>query len=453
MPQVQQVDLTQREPEPTGVQEFFSKLGKSFKDKEDRVEIGKLLDQYKQNRNDANAWEDLQLGLESSTISPTKRLETQKSLNEMRKVITERDKTLNAKVNKGILTQEEKIRQKGNLVKAGYPEEIAEFYLDAPPGVQGVLAREHKELVERGLRKPLVKVPEGIDQEEIPAEGAVTVPDSSSPNGERAVVGIGQETSKEKLDAQSSRPIPEKEWPEIPLPTNMTHAERVKWGNSNEKDNNNDLKETIAKKHSLRESSSLINGMTKINDGKYLPSGLGKLITIDPESGDIRETANLAEVANAQTQLYIKNLKRWQRGAKEFYGSRVTNFDLQSFMQQLPTLLNSEQGRRLILKQMQYSNDLEAIYNNTLNEALKHYGRNASFNQISEIVDGKIRDKEEDLIGKIDNLVDASDYINLVADNPDRFRGMVVMQKPDGSFRAVPKEKLDNLRKKGWRDF
>ena len=44
MPQVQVVDTTENPPEPTGVQEFFSKLGKSYKDQSDRVEIGKLID-------------------------------------------------------------------------------------------------------------------------------------------------------------------------------------------------------------------------------------------------------------------------------------------------------------------------------------------------------------------------------------------------------------------------
>lgn len=111
MPQVQVVDTTENKPEPTGVEEFFSKLGKSYKDQEDRVEIGKLIDEYKTNREDANAWEDLQLGLEKSTISPTKRMETQKSLNEMKKIITEKDKAMNAQV--GTMGKEYgKIREK-----------------------------------------------------------------------------------------------------------------------------------------------------------------------------------------------------------------------------------------------------------------------------------------------------------------------------------------------------
>ena len=95
MPQVQVVNTTRDKPDPTGVQEFFTRVGKDYKDKEDRVEIGNLISTYQKNREDSNAWEDLQLGLEKSTIGPTKRLETQKSLNEMKKLLIEKDKALN----------------------------------------------------------------------------------------------------------------------------------------------------------------------------------------------------------------------------------------------------------------------------------------------------------------------------------------------------------------------
>lgn len=453
MPQVQVVDTTPRNPDPSGVQEFFSKLGKSFKDQQDRVEIGELLEQYKQNREDANAWEDLQLGLESSTISPTKRLQTQQSLNEMKKLIIEKDKALNAKVNKGILTQEEKARQRDNLIKDGWPETVADLYLDSPPGVQQILAREHKELKERKIRNPLVRVPEGTDQGMDASGQPVEVTDQSSPTGERPVFVNDPETPQEKKAAVSSTPIPEEEWPEIPQPPIMTNAEMVKWQNDNQKENNKLIKETGDKKKAFRSNDILIDSMTKINDGGYLPEGIEKMLIIDPETGDIRPTAQLAKIQNPQTELYVKNLKQWLKGAKDFFGARVTNFDVSSFMQQLPSLLNSEQGRRLILKQMKYVNDLESIYNNTLNEALKKYGRNANYSDISQVVDDKVSQKEEDLMGKINNLVEASGYIEMVAKNPDKFRGTVLMQRPDGSFRAVPKEKVDNLKKKGWRDF
>lgn len=452
MPKLQVVDTTQRAPEPTGVEKFFSKLGKSYKDEADRVEIGKLIDEYKTNREDANAWENLQLGLEKSNISPTKRLQTQASLNEMKKLIIEKDKALNAKVNKGILTQEEKVRQKGNLIKAGWPEHAAEQYLDAPPGVKGTLEREHAVLTERGLRKPLVTVPKGVDPTQ-PGEIPVTILDASTPTREKPVFVNDPETPQEVKDSNKAKPIPENEWPVLPKPENRTYKETVEWENNNEKDNSKLLKETTDKKHLLKNKDNRINVMTKINDGKYLPDGFGRLILIDPNTGEIRPSAQLAKQINPQTSLYIKNLNQYLDGIKEQLGSVVTDFDVRTFKSQLPNLLTDEQGRRLILKQMKYTSDLESVYNNTLNEALKKYGKNANYIDISQVVEDKVKEKEGDLIGKIDNLVEASDYINMMASDPDQFRGKVVMQKPDGTFRAVPKEKVADLKSKNWRDF
>lgn len=454
MPQIQVIDTTRRPKESSPIEQFFTRLGKDYKDREDQQEIGKILKEYQQNRSDANAWEDAQLKLESSTISPSRRLEAQNTLNQVQKQITDRAKVLNTKVNKGILTAEEKDRQKGNLIKAGYPDYLADYYLDAPPGVQQTLAREHKELVERGLRKPLVTVPEGVDQQAAEApQTPVSVPDQSAPSGERPVFVDEPETPEQKAAAKSPAPIPEADWPELQKPKDMTNAERIKWENNNEKENNKELKATSDKKKGFRTNDNLIRSMTQVNDGGYLPDGIEKMLIIDPATGDIRPTAQLLKIQNPQTELYVKNLKQWLKGAKDFFGARVTNFDVSSFMAQLPGLLNTEQGRRLILKQMQYVNDLEAIHNNTLNEGLKKYGRNANYNQILGVVDEKVAAKEEDLMGKINNLVAASKDMELMAKNPDKFKNTILMQTPDGSFRAVPKEKVDYLKTKKWRDF
>lgn len=116
MPQIQVIDTTPRKPEPTGVEKFFSKLGKDYRDEKDRAEIGKILDEYKKNREDANAWEDLQLNLEKSDISPTRRLQTQHSLNEMRKNIVAKDKALNGSLKPN---EFQKVRQKKGAEELG----------------------------------------------------------------------------------------------------------------------------------------------------------------------------------------------------------------------------------------------------------------------------------------------------------------------------------------------
>ena len=445
MPAVQVVNTSRAEPEPSKIPEFFSKIQKVYKDKEDKVEIDNLITQYQQNREDANAWEDLQLGLEKSNISPSKRLEAQKSLNETKKTLIAKDKAINSKFGKTIENAKDREKQKNNLVATGYTPEEADVYLDAPPSVKNVLEKNVRDEVRRKIRKLSGEKEVG---QELPQGEAPTQENIESKEKAPFFVDEG-ETPTEKADVKEAPP---EEWPTPVTPTKMTPAEQVKWENNNEKENNKELKETQTKKRVYANNDILINSMTKVNDSKKLPDGVGKLI-IDPDTGDIRPEAQLAGLVNPETQLYVKNLKQWLRGAKDFFGARVTNFDVTSFMAQLPGLLNSEQGRRLILKQMKYVNDLESIHNNTLNEGLKKYGRNANYNQVVQVVDKKVSEREQDLLGKINNLVEASGFINQFHENPEKFRDHVLMQDREGKYRAVPKNKVEALKAKKWRDF
>lgn len=101
MPQVQIVNSESYET-PNRAEEnlktFFTKLGKDYKEKSDRDEIGKILGEHERNRKDADNFEKTQLALEKSTISPSRRLEAQKTLNETQKLILQQDKELNSRV-------------------------------------------------------------------------------------------------------------------------------------------------------------------------------------------------------------------------------------------------------------------------------------------------------------------------------------------------------------------
>lgn len=81
---LQVIDTTPNTPEPTGVQELFSKLAKSCKDKEDQEQINKILEEYQKNREDPYAREDAQIKLMTSSISSEKKLEVQRFLNNLK---------------------------------------------------------------------------------------------------------------------------------------------------------------------------------------------------------------------------------------------------------------------------------------------------------------------------------------------------------------------------------
>lgn len=95
MPQVQVINTTRDKPEPTGVQEFFSRIGKEYKEKQDKATVDTIWDQYLENVNNAHNIERTTVALNKSNIPPSKRLEEIKKLNEMQKVVTARDKALN----------------------------------------------------------------------------------------------------------------------------------------------------------------------------------------------------------------------------------------------------------------------------------------------------------------------------------------------------------------------
>ncbi len=425
MPSLQIVNTTRDKPEPTGVPEFFSKLSESYKEKQDQDTIGNLISEYQGNREKANAWEDLQLGLEKSNIGPTKRLQTQQRLDQIKKNIIEQDKALNSRYAKGMKSQEDREVEKQRLINDGYPEEEADIYVDSPPSVKQSLERNHRMEKARQLRKS----PSQVKSEEIPQ----------------------QQVNTYSLEQQAPIQQTEEQWPELQPPEGMVPAEKIKWQNNNEKENTKELKKLEDKNKSYRNNKLLISSLTKGNESGKLPSGLSKGLVIDPSTGEIRPTAQLLGAINPETELYIKNLNQFVKGAKDFFGTRVTNFDLQSFMQQLPRLSNSEQGRRLILKQMELVNDLESIHTNELDKAIKHYGRNANYIDISRTVDEKVAEKEAALLGKIDNVVEASNQIEKMSKNPEKFKGSVLMQDSEGNWKAVKEDKVKKYEQQdGW---
>ncbi len=101
MPNVGVIDLNPEEsqevnPVEQNLVSFFSSLGKNYKDKQDKVEIGKIIDEYSQNKDKANAVTQYRKAVATGTLSPTKQLQAMELINAEEKAIQERDKTLNA---------------------------------------------------------------------------------------------------------------------------------------------------------------------------------------------------------------------------------------------------------------------------------------------------------------------------------------------------------------------
>jgi len=94
MPSPRVLDLTERAPEPTGVEELFSKVAKLYKEDKDQDTIGKILADAEKHQGEKNNFENTVRAFQKAPINPTKRLELIKQEHDIRSAHNDEDKAL-----------------------------------------------------------------------------------------------------------------------------------------------------------------------------------------------------------------------------------------------------------------------------------------------------------------------------------------------------------------------
>jgi len=178
MPSLQVVDLSEDNPEPTGVEGLFSRYRKYAQERKEGEEVQKLTNQYLQNQDKLGAWEKLQFDLmNNQEIGPTKRLETQAQLDQIHtQAMKEREtiakeakekkdaekeaKTLRDEAKKEALKQKE---SEAILLQAGFsPEESAETSKYISP--EGARHMANKKLTKTSPASKILKGTKGQEK-------------------------------------------------------------------------------------------------------------------------------------------------------------------------------------------------------------------------------------------------------------------------------------------------
>jgi hypothetical protein len=209
------------------------------------------------------------------------------------------------------------------------------------------------------------------------------------------------------------------------------------------KENTPIYREQTQKIRNLNESGRAIAQLTRLNESRKLPSGTGRLnVTI--KEGELRLPAG----ANAETQLYVKTINDFTRLAKDSYGARVTNFDLQQFMKRLPTLANSEEGRRLIQEQMAVINEINHLYHQGLVDVYDSVGvANIDSAEAERRALVKTAPQQEKLEQRFADVVQFQD----VYDMKQRIEPGLILVEKDGLFKQLPEQQKNLALQKGWR--
>lgn len=118
-----------------------------------------------------------------------------------------------------------------------------------------------------------------------------------------------------------------------------------------------------------------VKNLTRLNNTRKVGENFQGAL-VNPTTGEFYGPAQAAGLVSKEGQEWVKEIARFQNRAKDAFGSRVTNFDLQSYMKQFPGLLNSYDGRKRILEMMDINYKLDSIYDNALQKVYQKYKLN-----------------------------------------------------------------------------
>ena len=190
----------------------------------------------------------------------------------------------------------------------------------------------------------------------------------------------------------------------------LTPSERVKRGQERYSTGLKTYLEAGTKLRSMRRDKDNLSILESLNKTDKLPKDLSRL-NVDNE-GNLR----FPFAASAEAQRYVKTLNEFSSGAKDTFGSRVTNFDLSQYLKRFPTLLNSKEGRRQLLEQMKIVNQINSIYYKNLKDI---YGRAGGVRKIDADVAERLAEEKSD--SQIEDLVKRFDSIGEFESLPSAF--------------------------------
>jgi hypothetical protein len=222
------------------------------------------------------------------------------------------------------------------LVKRGMPRDEAELYSKLTKGGQTVFAKDVLEARRRGMDFFGKKTTAPVDK-------------ISPAMGDQEEIAQNELSSEKDVESDLKGYVEDQDF-------GLTPSEKVKRQSERYKSNLPIYQEAGTKIRGLtrdRERLGILEGLDKTNK---LPKNLGR-INVDKD-GNLR----FAFASSPEAERYVKTLNEYSAGAKDTFGSRVTNFDLQQYLLRFPNLLNSQEGRKQIYQQMKIVNDINSIY-------------------------------------------------------------------------------------------
>ncbi len=232
-----------------------------------------------------------------------------------------------------------------DFINRGLPPALARLAAVAPVGGQTEIFKAALDEFKRSGR-PLMQSLGGAQEQQVSPEIA--------------------EAAGEQMEAPETPRMQPKA--QVDADLGLTPSERAKRESERYKTGLPIYQETTQKLKVLRDDEDRFKVLQQLNESGKLPKNLERL-NVDKE-GNLKFPYG----ATPEAQRFVKTLNEFSAGAKDTFGSRVTNFDLQQYLLRYPTLLNTEEGRRQLIQQMKIVNQINTAYYGALKKAYNEAG-------------------------------------------------------------------------------
>lgn len=141
---------------------------------------------------------------------------------------------------------------------------------------------------------------------------------------------------------------------------------------------------------------------------------------------------------NPDTQEFQKLVVDFTRNARQTFGARVTNFELDTFLKSIPSLLQSEEGKKRVIRNLELLNRGKVARFDTLREILRENDGVPPLDLAEEV--------ENRVEGKLDQLAAEFEKGRMPEEVTEK---TVTVVLPDGRRGNIPKSKLKEALKRG----
>lgn len=158
------------------------------------------------------------------------------------------------------------------------------------------------------------------------------------------------------------------------------------------KSNLGTFKEAQQKLPELKNNDLRLGRLEELSQSGELPGPLFSKINMTKE-GTVRFPSLFSKEGQEFTKLIVDSAK----GAKDTFGGRITNFELNTFLQSLPSLLQSPEGRDAVIRDLKIMNEITRLHNQAVLDISKETGLKADPAQFESLVQEKIGPQVEEL--------------------------------------------------------